>query len=133
MTEWNFARSSARAAANIVLTVSTTCVSSEVSGFCCALAAKTFAEKIRAKITANLIGNRDDMEEASLRANRNERAHNGPRDPPCTGPLEFTQSIMTNRRDFDKTECIFAIDFFDNGSLAAVAGIFWHGRRVFRR
>jgi hypothetical protein len=67
MTESNFATSSERAAVNIVLTVSTTCLWSEVRLFCWALTVETFGEKIRAKVTANAIGSCDDMEKPPAR------------------------------------------------------------------
>src|SRR5580693_1283908 len=70
MTESNFAISSAPTALNIVFTVSTTCLWSGVSDFCCARAVETFGEKPRAKVTANAIGSCNDMEEASFRVNR---------------------------------------------------------------
>src|ERR1700740_41629 len=70
MTEWNFARSSARAAAKTVLTVSTTCLSSEASVFSWALALKTHGEKIRAKASANTMVSLDDIDETSWCANR---------------------------------------------------------------
>ena len=67
MTESNFATSSARAAVNIVLTVSTTCFCSEARLFCSALAVETFGEKIRAKVSAKAIGNCDDVKKPPSR------------------------------------------------------------------
>ena len=67
MTESNFAKSSVRAAMNIVLTVSTTCLCSRVRAFCCSLAAEKFGEKIKASVTANAIPSCDDTEKPPAR------------------------------------------------------------------
>src|SRR5258708_6428281 len=69
MTGLNFATSSTRAAANIVLTLSTSCLSSAARRFSWAPAAETCAEKIsaRAKVN-NQIRRPDDMGQASCLA-----------------------------------------------------------------
>src|SRR5260221_12520085 len=66
MTELNFATSSTRAAANIVLTLSTSCLSSAARRFSWAPAAETCAENISARATVSKqVRSRDDMGQAS--------------------------------------------------------------------
>src|SRR5580704_15473033 len=74
MTESNFATSSARAAVNIVLTVSTTCFWSEMRLFSWALTVETLGEKIMAEATANAIGSCDDMGKNLLTGKSNKHA-----------------------------------------------------------
>jgi hypothetical protein len=67
MTELNLATSSARAATNIVLTVSTICLWSAVRPLSWALAVETLAENISAKATvAKARYGRDDIKKNLL-------------------------------------------------------------------